>query len=117
MSVSACSSVTSLWVPFHRIDVDSVEQPLQLFDGDLNHGLLTARPRKTVCFKPFQQHPEAVLIPKKQLYAVAPAIGEAVDDCGKRVKRERLLDDRRQPVNGKRAIKDALSVRVKVVAA
>jgi hypothetical protein len=66
MSVSACSSVTSLWVTSHRIDVNSVEQPLQLFDGDLDHGLLTMGPCKTVRFEPFQQEPEAVLIPEKQ---------------------------------------------------
>ncbi|MFM0069512.1 hypothetical protein PQR07_41040, partial [Paraburkholderia aspalathi] len=49
--------------------------------------------------EPFQQEPEAVLIPEKQFDAIPPAIGEPVDGSGKRIERGCLFDNRRQPVN------------------
>ncbi len=72
-------------MPVHGVDVDSIEQPVQLFDIQTDHGLRSARPGEPVLFQPLHQQSEAVAVPAQDFDAVGTTIAEHVDGLGKRV--------------------------------
>lgn len=87
------------WVPAHRLDVDAVKQPVQLFGGQLDHYLRLPGPDETVGLEPFHHQPEARAIVQQQLDPVAAAIMEGEHGAGKRIELHGLLDQRHQAVH------------------
>ena len=73
------------FVAAHGCQIDTLEQPVQLLHGELDHLCVLARPDEAFAFESLVQEPEAVAVPAQYLDAVAPAVAKDVDRCGERI--------------------------------
>ena len=68
-------------------DIETIEQPVELATRELRHVRIDiARPGEAILLQLLLPHHEAVALPKKQLYVVAPAIRERKEMRAEKIK-------------------------------